>query len=226
MPAAASFRKPEPRVQILVRQPLRGGVHPVPVGPEAELAQVQLEIENVFRADVVAEGFGLPQPEMFVRFLFNQNDQGYHNWQLYDPHAPVEFGYDPEWDAESSESIPLPDETGQDDWVSDMHWIMFGSVSSTLPAICIQDLAASVNFRAWWARNGHPDGYQLIFTVAGLEEHRRRFLALDEAERDLIEDTWNFMKENLNDEATLLCAFPFLSDLPSTMRYFASTLGR
>jgi len=220
MPAAISFKKPQPRVQVLVRPPPRGGVNPVPLGPQAEL-----EIQNVFRADVVAQAFGLPEPEMFVRFIFNQTDQGYHNWFLYDPNAPVEFGYDPQLD-DSSESIPDLDESGPVDWVDDIYWILFGSVSSPWPARCITSLASSTNFRAWWSRHGHPDGYQLIFSIEGLEEHRRRFQSLDESERNLIEDTWNYMKQNLNDDAIVLCSFPFLSDLPSTMRYFASTLGR
>lgn len=221
MPAASSFRRPQPRTQVLVQVPRRGGINPVPIGPQAEL-----EIQEVFRADVVAEAFGLPRPEMFVRFIFNQTDQGYHNWHLYDPNAPVEFGYDPQWDDSSSESIPEPDETGPIDWIDAVFWTIFGSDATVHPARSINLLAESSNWRAWWARNGHLDGYQLLFTVAGLEEHRRRFRSLEEPERLLIRDTWDFMVENHNDEETILCSFPHLSDLPSTMRYFATTLGR
>jgi len=221
MPAAVSFRKPAPKIQVLFRAPPRGGVNPVPFR-----AQPELEIVDVFRIDVVEQALGLPPPDLFVRFVINQNDNGADHWTLYDPLAPVEFGYDPEWDQSSSSSEPEPDESGPDDWIDHIWWIMFSAGDSSYTATAISALANSTNWRAWWMSNGHSEGYQLLFDVAGLREHRRRVQDLPEEERSLIWDTWDYMMKGTNDSKTLLLAFPHLSDLPSTMRYFASTLGQ
>lgn len=163
-----------------------------------------LEIADVFRVDIIADAFEMPDFEGHVRFVFNQGE----NWA---PPTPV-------LDYDSDDDIPLRRAPliDFDKLFCDAWWmILFADV---LPERHLEDLLGTNQWQVWWCFHGVAGGYQSLFTRAGILELRERYRSLPKIQQDLILDAFNFYADE-REYFLFLQMLPWADDWHSTVEF-------
>lgn len=201
MPA---HRFSRPQVRLLTR---RAGIEGRPVDPDEPL----LEIAELFRLDVVAEAFEMPDFEGFVRVEITQGE----DWRL---PSPIWAPATPEPESEPEEP---EDPTSQVDWCLALYQIVF-SRSEGAALRGAEELAESTNWRRWWSANGLRDGHQDLFSRQGLLALRAKYRDLPEPLQDIVFDTWRFISgSDYTQELQLFC---LAGEPGKCMIYFAENV--
>ena len=196
---------PQPKIRVLTRRTGLANTFRDLFQPMDPL----LEIADVFRVDVIAEAFEMPDFEGHVRFIFNQGE----DWR-----PPT-----PQLDYSDDDDIPLrrSDLINFDKVFADAWWMVL--FAQQLPEHHLEDLVSDNQWTVWWTFYGHPEGYQSLFTRAGILELRERHRSLPLVEQHLILDAFDIFAVR-EDYKTLLRMVPFADDLVSTTRFFADNL--
>lgn len=190
-----------PKVRVLTR---RTGVARSNWLPREPL----LEIEEIFRIDVVAANFEVPDFDPHVRFVINEGE----DWR---PPSPPDY-YEPEPEFEID-----PDDSGISNWVN---WLYLGILSQGGYDAGLAKLANSINWATWWQEGGSLDGYQDLHSLNGLCELRRRYQALPDLEKNIIIDFWEYL-EIKGDHKNQLRLAAYFDDLSEAAWHFNNSLN-